>query len=120
MLDCNKTLTHVSRVYNPLTRQYDMKSSTIDNCSWFRVAKSSESDSVTLSQTSVRVRIQLQGRKEIPDIKLGDILINGTVDITGLTEGQLRNKYNDSIKVKECVYNQNSNPYSNHIKVMGD
>lgn len=121
MLDCNKTITHVYRIYNDKTRQYDLLSETIDKCSWFET----ESDNMNgkgiySSNHKIRVRIPLSSRSVIPQIKTKDILILGVINDEDLSsESELRQKYHQSLEVETVTYNQNSRPYSNHIKVVG-
>lgn len=119
MLDCNDTLTHVIKEYDKQTRQYTYKSEVIENCSWFNSQMNSFSDKQVLSGDVVKVRIPLMDRKQIPKIEKGDILIFGVVDISGLTIGEIRNKYPNSMEVSSLNYNLNSRPYSRHIRCSG-
>ena len=117
MLDCNKTITHVFKTYNEETRQYDLNSEVLENCSWFKSNNQSFSKGVYHEGDIVKVRIPLHVRSRKPLIKKGDIMILGKVDIKGLSEGMIRNKYDDSFEVSKVTYNENSRPYSRHIKV---
>lgn len=117
MLDCNKTLTHVFKKYNEETRQYDLYHEVLECCSWFKSNNQSFSKGIYHDNGSVRVRIPLALQTKKPLISKGDILILGNVDVQGMSEGTIRNKYSDSFEVAKVTYNENSRPYSMHIKV---
>lgn len=119
MLDCKETITHVKKVFDSETKQYNLESSIIENCSWFNSQMNSFSDKQVLSGDVVKVRIPLMNRKQIPNIEKGDILIHGEADIKGLSIGSIRAKYIDSMEVSSLNYNLNSRTYSRHIRCSG-
>lgn len=119
MLDCNKTLTHVMRIYDGVNRTYNLEKEVIKNCSWFQTLKSDRNDSTAKKSEVTMIRIPLEGRNSLPNIKLQDIMIFGNVEVDGMSEAEILEKYN-CCKVKNVTYNTNSSPYSQHIKIEGD
>ena len=119
MLDCKELVTHVYRKYDPATRQNLLVSEVIKNVSWFRTQQSSINNTTVDVKDIIKVRIPLENRENIPEIKKGDIMIHGIVNIENLSAGQIRDKYSDSFTVGSVTYNLNSLPYSRHIRCDG-
>lgn len=118
MLDCDKTLTHVSFEYDPETRSKKMVFETLKNCSWFKTEKKTYSNGAWMKSDSVKVRVQLYEYTDIPKIEKGDILILGTIDQSGIKSvADIREKYPNSCEVTDFTYNLNSLPYSQHIRI---
>ena len=121
MLDCNRTLTHVSFVLEPETKTNKMQFEKIEKCSWDRVEKIREANKNAQKETATKIRIQLQGRKNVPSIEPGDYMINGEVTAQKFASvGDLLKKYPEHTKVKEVVYNTDCQPYSQHIRITGN
>ena len=121
MLDCNKTLTHVSFVLDPATKTKKMKFEKIEKCSWDRDEKVREVNKNTQKETITKIRIQLQGRMNVPKIELGDYMIDGEVTTQKFASvGDLLQKYPEHTKVNEVVYNTDCLPYSQNIRITGN
>ncbi|WP_040463270.1 DUF6751 family protein [Amedibacillus dolichus] len=119
MLDCTELVTHCHKVYDANTRQNKIVTALIENVSWFREERCVQSDKQVSTTDIVKVRIPLIKRDDVPQIAKGDILIHGKAEIEGLTLGELRNEYPDSMEVQSVTYNTHSNSYSRHIRCSG-
>lgn len=120
MLDANKVITHVKKAYDPISRANTYTTETIDGVSWFRTQAQSVTNGVVQFADVIKVRIPTNGRTEMPNIKKGDLLIFGAVDVQGLdTIAKIRNKYQNSCEVQSVTYNLDSAPYSQHIRITG-
>lgn len=119
MLDCKELVTHVYKKYDSTTRQNLLVSEVIKNVSWFRTQQSSINNTNVEANDIIKVRIPLENRDNIPEIKKGDIMIHGMATIESLSYGQIREEYPDSFTVATVTYNLNSLPYSRHIRCDG-
>ena len=96
MLDCTELVTHITREFDPSSRQDKLRAETIDGVSWFRQEKSQLADRQVNAADLVSVRIPLAGRESEPVIAKGDLLIHGTAGISGVSIGQLRAQERES------------------------
>ena len=119
MLDCTELVTHITREFDPSSRQDKLRAETIDGVSWFRQEKSQLADRQVNAADLVSVRIPLAGRESEPVIAKGDLLIHGAAEISGMSIGQIRAKYPYSMEVMSVTYNRNRLPYSQHIRCSG-
>ena len=119
MLGCNEMITHIKKVYDPLTRQDRLQEQGQLRGSWFREEKSTISDKHVVAGDLVKVRIPINDCC-IPEIEKGDILVHATVyDISTMSIGEVRELYADSMEVQSVTYNLNCSTYSRHVRCSG-
>lgn len=119
MLGCNEVITHIKKVYDPLTRQERLKEQGQLKGSWFHEEKNTISNKHAVADDLVKVRIPIS-ECCIPEIKKGDILVHGMVyDISAMSIGEVRKLYPDSMEVQSVTYNLKCSAYSRHVRCSG-